>query len=118
MLEYATVFHAGYHYYFGGYESDSNMNKTAYNSILRLEESSWSWSKVGEIKTSRYAPGVIMIEDKFMVIGGEDFNSKSYEIKNEACLKEDDKIECTEMDWMHKALNPALFLVGDSYADC
>ena len=91
MFEYAAVFHAGYHYYFGG-----KVDSSILNSVLQLEESSWTWSNVGQMKKSRFLHGVIMIGDRFMVLGGREEVDSWERMPNEDCLMNDGKVTCTE----------------------
>ena len=108
MYHSAPIFHADNHYYFSGY------NDNGFDSILRLAQNSWTWSTVGQVNLSRWGHGVIMVGDKFMIMGGRGIR------KNEECLLTNGEFSCTELS---SSLNdyvytPMLFLVDESYGNC
>ena len=105
---FATVFHAGNHYFFGG-NTGSNLK-----SILRLSGSSWTWSNVGQLNEARHGLGVILVKNTFMVVGGWG----TY--KNEACLLNDEQFTCTQQatGLADKAWTPLMYLVSDNYGNC
>ena len=102
---YAAIFYGGNFYYFGGYDLTS---------ILRLSAASWTWSIVGQLNASRNGHGVILVDNKFMVIGGSDIRP------TEACLLRNGRFNCEEKrSSLLKDFNtPILFLVDDNYQDC
>ena len=105
---YAVIFHGSSHYYFGGAQSGHS------KSILRLQSGSWTWSNVGQMNSARYGHAVTLVNGTFMVVGGLG------NIKNEACLLNNDDFNCTELS---SSLNsyvfyPILFSVTDNYAIC
>jgi len=52
--------------------------------IAKFNPSQNQWSKIGILQVSRYAFGVIEIDNKFLVMGGEDDKpTKICELKNE-----------------------------------
>ena len=108
MYHSAPIFHADNHYFFSGY------NDNGVDSILRLAQNSWTWSTVGQVNLSRWGHGVIMVGDKFMIMGGRGIR------KNEECLLSNGEFSCTELS---SSLNdyvytPMLFLVDESYGNC
>ena len=109
IYEYAVTFHAGNFYYFGGYGYFGRLD-----SILRLNADSWTWSNVGKLNSARLGHSVILIENKFMVIGGSDNQP------NEACVLNDGQFSCTEQpnSLTDYRITPILFLVNKSYGDC
>ena len=108
ITAYATIFHAGYHYYFGGYTA------SRIRSIIRLEEKSWTWSNYGEMNTARQGHGVILFDDRFLVIGGY------YTKKNEVCQFDADKLTCTEFasSLSNYENTPSLFIVDIDSEPC
>ena len=110
IFGYATIFYAGNHYYFGGYDHTTKR----LNSIHRLQESTWTWSNVGQMKTTREAHQVILVGDRFIIIGG--IKTK----KNEVCLLNNGHFKCTEFSSSLKnyAYYPILHLVSDNYKNC
>lgn len=108
MDSYAVVFHAGYHYFFGGYSSGY------LDSILRLNGTSWTWSKIGHLNSSRRAHGVILVGNTFMVVGG--YETK----KNEACLLDNERFTCTELSssLTNYRYWPILYQVDENYGNC
>ena len=105
----AVVFTAGNFYYFGGLDKGTTLS-----SILCLNATTWTWSKVGKLNSARYSNGVILVEDTFMVLGG------SGRQQNEACRLKDGKFICEEKtskleNYYNNAL---LFLVKDNYGNC
>ena len=109
FAHYATIFHAGNFYYFGGL-----VGKQPTKSILCLNEASWAWSKIGQLNSLRDRHGVILIGNTFMVIGGR--NTKP----NEVCHLKHDTFSCAELPSELKAymMRPLCFLVNDDYGKC
>ena len=107
---YAAIFHSGYHYYFGGSKGGSD----ELNSILALQEKTWTWSSFGKMKTSREGHGVIFVGDRFMLIGG--YGTK----KNEACFLKNDQFSCKQVASSLKdyVYYPILYLVDGTYKSC
>ena len=105
--EYAAIFHGFSHYYFGRFISDEY-------SIHQLQEKSWSWKYVGEMK-SKYRSGhrVIKIGEKFMVLGGLN------PMRNEACLLQSGWFSCTEFGSELTSYHfPILHPVDENYKNC
>ena len=109
ISRYAVTFHAGNFYYFGGRD-----NNGARDSILRLNASTWTWSNVGKLNSARLGHSVILVENKFMVIGGLGTQP------NEACVLNDGQLSCTEQSTSltNYVFTPLLFLVNNSYGNC
>ena len=118
MWLYAVVFHAGNHYYFGG-----NNTKKDFNSILKLEERSWTWSRIGEMNSHRIGLGVIRVEETFIIVGGQDTNGQMHNDKmyNEACMYKtnEKKISCTEFSsFLVSYLYDPILFHNDDNRDC
>ena len=109
MSAYAAIFHAGNHYYFGGWNA-----KVRLASVLRLSGSAWTWSNVGQLTSSRKGHGVILVANIFMVVGGH--GNK----RNEACFLTDEQFACTELSTSLNlyAYPPIMYLVDENYANC
>ena len=108
LSSYAVIFNAGNFYYFGGYD------EADLNSILRLNAARWKWAFVGKLKSARNGHGVILIDDTFMIIGGQG------NFSNEACFLEfNGKFTCEEkvssLDDYY--FTPLMVLVNDDYKD-
>ena len=108
---YAVIFHGGSYYYFGG----SGGPRTS-NSILRLQSGSWTWTNVGQLNSARNAHAVTLVNDTFMVVGGNGVR------KNEACQRlNNGQFSCTELFSSLKenySWYPILFSVADNYGNC
>ena len=108
---YAVTFYDGNFYYFGGF------NSGALDSILCLNADSWTWSNVGKLNSARFGHGVILVDNKFMVIGGESLTQNT--LPNEACVFTDGQLSCTEQSTsLTNYKSTPLFLVNHSYGDC
>ena len=114
MYLYAVVVQGSSHYYFGGYYVSADGSNVGLDSILRLQSGSWTWSNVGQINSARYGHAVILIGQKFMVVGG---GQKKY---NEVCMLYNGRFNCTELSssLSSYAYSPILFSVPDSYRYC
>ena len=106
---YAVIFYGSNHYFFGGYSAGNELS-----SILALQKKYWTWSNVGKMKTTRAYHEVILIGNRFMLIGGD------YIKKNEACQLFYHQFNCTEFSSSLQDYFsfPILYLVDDDYRDC
>ena len=109
--QHASIFHNGYHYYFGGDDG------TYLKSILGFKESSMSWKNFGQLKADRVAHKVIMVGDRAMVVGGTGNGTHQ---KNEACDLYNGRFSCTQLT---TGLNnyqyyPILYPVDVTYENC
>ena len=111
VIFYGTETH-GSHYYFGGRTTGYSVQLLS--SILRLESGSWTWSNVGRIKSARMGHAVILVGEKFIVVGGEGNHN------NEACLLNNYEFSCTKLSssLTNYANSPILFSVADNYINC
>ena len=109
MTSYAVIFHASTHYYFGGISSYG-----ALDSIFALEENTWTWSKRGSMNSKRYAHGVILLEEKIMVVGGDGKK------KNEACVLNNGQFSCTKFTTLLNdyAYYPVLYVLDEDQKNC
>ena len=106
IQNYASIYHSGAFYIFGGYPDTSK--------ISRFDPATHSWSLAGNLRSKRLGHGVVFDGWKFLVIGG----SGSY--KTENCILKGTVMTCTEQE--SPALNnyrysPALFLTASNYGD-
>ena len=90
-------------------------DRRSLNSILRLSGSSWTWSNVGQLNSVRHGHGVILVGNKFMILGG--YNAI---FKNEACSLENEQFTCTELSSSLSKYSymPILHLVDENYGTC
>ena len=112
LSDYAVVFNADNFYYFGGNTGSLS------SSILGLSAASWTWSIVGKLNFSRHGHGVILVENTFMVLGGEGLYS--VDMPNEACLLSSGQFTCTQLstNLTDYTFTPLLFLVDNAYGNC
>ena len=113
MSRYAPIFHGGSLFYFGGWDGSVKLT-----SILRLSVSSWTWSNVGQLKSSRRAHEVILVGNTFTIVGGN--GNGSITKYNEACLLNNEQFTCTELSssLTNYFYRPILYLVSDNYQNC
>ena len=62
---YATAYHENKFYYFGGVSGSNDQD-----SIACLNSLSWTWSLAGKLQKARRAHSVIVVGNKFLVVGG------------------------------------------------
>ena len=108
LWQHAALYNAGHHYFFGGERGQYEPLK----SIYRLEESTWKWSDCGEMTSGRRSHSVILVEGRFMLIGGVQ------EKKNEACLLKNDEFSCTQFTSSFDYYKPVLYLVDQNDINC
>ena len=113
IYNYAVIFHGGYHYYFGGFYGHYSQGDPL-DSIIALQEKTWTWSDIGKINTPRMGHAVILIGERLMVVGG--WSDK----KNEACVLKNGKFNCTELtsSLFRYQYTPILFLVDNDFDNC
>ena len=117
FLDYAVVFHGGSHYYFGGF------NSNPIDSILRLDESSWTWSFVGQLNTARSGHEIILVGNTFTVVGGKGYeqtsvSSRWINVQTDACLLNNGYFTCTEQSSIYDGRDPFLYLVDEDFGNC
>ena len=80
--------------------------------IARLDSGTTSWSKLGELRSSRYQHNVIYDGEVFMVIGGNNSN-----LKSEKCSLSRSTMTCTEQApaLTSYMLTPALVMVPEDF---
>ena len=110
FYSYASVFHNGAFFIFGGFPYTDQ--------IGRFDIVSQEWFSAGRLKSSiRYDHGVIYRAPTFVVVGG------GGTVKNEVCLLDGEELNCTEPEATDKfAANshhtrPALFLTESNYGE-
>ena len=106
---YAAIFESGNFYYFGGADDSGPLS-----SILRLNAATWTWSNVGNLNSARNGHEVILIENTYLVIGGE-LNQP-----NEVCLLNNGQFTCEEKNTTldNYRYKPLLFLVSNNFGLC
>ena len=110
---YTVVFDGGNFYYFGGMEAGTARRL---DSILRLNEATWTWSTAGQMNSARYSHGVILVENTFMVTGGAGYQRT---MPNEACLLDNGQVTCEEKASGLQFYNPTLvYLVSNTFGLC
>ena len=58
IFDYASVYTTGSFYIIGG--RDEGMTIQTYDTIYRLEENNWKWSKAGKLNTRRAKHGALL----------------------------------------------------------
>ena len=64
-MHYASVFVNGNFFIIGGWADEEKSN-----TIARLDETTWLWSKVGRLNTARNGHAAIWARPKLVVVGG------------------------------------------------
>ena len=101
------VYHANAFYVFGGLD-DGYVSKT----IGRLDASTLTWSKAGELNYARYAHGAIFNGEWIIVAGGRG------EQKTESCsVNQNGIVNCIEQAPTIKGYDtyPEMFLIDDEF---
>ena len=100
---------------FGGLYNDEQVPTDFYPTdiVAKFNPGSSKWTKLGNLRHSRYAFGITEVDTKYMVIGGQD------DKRTETCELKNETIECTSRE---PTLNefryyPALMIVSSDYAD-
>ena len=86
------VFHKGGYIIFGGYIGREKATST----IARFDESTRTWSKLGEVLTPKSLHAVIYTGQSFLVIGGvtREKGNRLYRQRTEKCDMKNDSITC------------------------
>ena len=105
MYYFSTLYFQGGFIVFGG---PSVSNKTI---IAKLDLSTTSWSKLGDLKVGRYGHNIIYDGKDFIVVGG--YSS----MKTEKCSLSGLKMTCTEQQptLTDYYLYPALVMVPEDF---
>ena len=101
------VYHTNAFYVFGGYVDDYSSN-----TISRLDASTFTWTKAGELKYARDSHGAIFNGERIIVAGGYDY------YKTESCsVDENGVVNCTEQapTLDEYAYYPEMYLVDDAF---
>ena len=77
---------------FGGY-SYKNYGSKLQSTIARFDAIKNSWTKLGNLRVSRYAHGVIQVDNEFIVVGGRISNFNA--VPTESCKLNGQSITCT-----------------------
>ena len=107
-ISYAPiVYHSGAFYIVGGFINGGTKSKI----IGRLDASTLTWTKAGELNLARDGHGAIFNGEKLIVAGGR------LNIKNEACKIDNGLVTCIEQapNLYHYWVYPEMYLVADSY---
>lgn len=102
----ATVHARGSYFIFGGWIDDYKTDV-----IAKFNPDIKQWSSVGQLNSARYSHGAIVIDDQFLVVGGNN------QQKTERCYFVGDEINCisqepTLVKYRHW---PELIFVGNNY---
>ena len=73
---YAAVFYGQTFYYFGGQHIIHGQGQLM-NQIAGLDSISWKWSSLGYLNTARSTHNVILVGNRFMVVGGSEYKAWS-----------------------------------------
>ena len=113
---YASVFINGNFFIIGGWTTPwaGHWGENS-NTIARLDAATWSWSKAGQLNTSRRGHGAIWINSKLVVVGGYALTKQT-----EFCDLANDEFTCTYQQSILEdyAYYPMLFAVSDNYRNC
>ena len=84
------------------------------STIARFDESTRTWSKLGEVLTPRSSHGVIYTGQAFLVIGGR--KREGYKLQTEQCDIKNDVLSCRYLPLTLKNFYfwPATVLIDDS----
>ena len=66
IFEYASIYCNESFYIIGGH----GQNRKKFNRIAKLEIATWKWSTAGKLNTPRKEHGAIVLDSKFIVVGG------------------------------------------------
>ena len=101
----AVVYAYSSYFYFGGIYSGSI--------IARLDDSSYKWSKFGQLNEGRWGHNAIHLNDIFLVVGGEGTK------KTEKCEYKYDQMFCHSQTprLTNYAYTPELMIVADDFCD-
>ena len=114
IYSYASIYIKRDFFIVGGFIDGSKSN-----TVGRLDAVTWSWSIAGRLNTARIHHGVIWLNSKLIVVGGES-NGYPYELKhttefcrleNFACTVQDSILSSNDHDLL-------LFAVRDDYRNC
>ena len=112
---FEIIAHSNSFIFFGGLYNDkqSSTGFSATDIIVKFNPGSNKWTKLGNLQHSRHGFGVIKVDTKYLVMGGQD------DKRTETCELKNEKIECISRE---PTLNqfrfyPALMLVPSDYAD-
>ena len=102
-------------YYFGGQSwSKETAHWTELSQIACLDSSSLTWSSVGHLNTGRNTHAVILVGNRFIIVGGGGTRH------TESCELENGYFNCTNLNSVltNYMATPPLFLVDDDYKNC
>ena len=102
------VYVDGYFYVIGGYIDDKQYDKT----IARLDASSMTWSKSGDLVNGRRGHNAIYDGSSLIVVGGD-----TGLLQTEKCVISNGQVSCTSQNptLENYTLYPELFLVPVDY---
>ena len=108
LSHYAVIFNAGNFYYFGGSLGYPD------NTIRSLSAATWTWSEVGRLNAARYGHGVILVDNNFMIVGGNGNQP------NEACHLNNGQFICEQKTSRLTNFygSQILFRVSENYELC
>ena len=113
IIAFEILAHSDSFIFFGGMYENEQTSTGFYetDTVAKFNASINQWTKLGNLRTSRHAFGVIKVDTKYLVMGGyEDKRTETCELVNET-------IECTSREPTLNHFYPALMLLPSDYAD-
>ena len=85
----AVIHHQKAYLYFGGYTNNTEFDRT----IAQLDGRTFQWSIIGQLNQGRNGHNVVQLQDKFLVIGGYNYDLGS--VMAEKCVYSKGNMKCT-----------------------
>ena len=119
-FHYATTYYGGGFFYFGGEIGYSGNKSRASNLIARLDSTSLEWSKAGNLNYLRSRNAVILLGERFWIVGGVDRHNATRDIRTELCdINRVGQVLCTsQSSTLSDYFTPLLFAVPNDYNKC
>ena len=73
-------------------------NNSWLSTIARFDPIKNDWKKLGDLKKARYGHSVIQVDNKFIVVGGQQVYHAGNFISTESCKINGQKMVCTERE--------------------
>ena len=110
IMAFEILAHSNSFVLFGGFDGKISSSITT---IAKFNPDLNKWTKLGNLQTGRHAFGLVEINMKYLVMGGQGGkNTETCELKNE-------KIQCTSREPILNDFHyyPALMIVASDYAE-